>query len=274
MALIKHAQSDALVRDAIVLDLAQLGRQAEELIAHAKSRAGAVVEDAQRERRRLLSDAREVGRAEGFAEGMVKGLEEGRAKGVEEAREAHGATLTELARAWTDALDRFERERDDMLLKARTDVLALALAMGRRVTGRIVETDPGVVAEQIERILRLVANPTRLTLRVHPEDLQRANEELPALCARFTQATQAQLVPDETVSRGSCVARSDRGEIDASIETQLERIIDALLPAPPGIVPPERAPEPSADHAPSPAPEPGTEAPSPDPASPETEPGQ
>jgi len=259
MALIKHAQSDALVRDAIVLDLAQLGRQAEELIAHAEARAARVIADAQRERDRLLSDARETGRAQGHAEGHAKGLDEGRAQGLEEARASHNQALTELANNWAAALARFERDRDDLLLHARTDALALALEMGRRITGRIVETDPGVVAAQLERVLALVANPTRLVLRVHPDDLARAESELPALKARFDAATHAELVADPAVTRGSCVARSARGEIDASIETQLDRIAEALLPV--AGVEPSAAASALADNAIEPPPEPPPEPP-------------
>jgi len=41
----------------------------------------------------------------------------------------------------------------------------------------------------------------------------------------------ADLREDVAVGRGGCVVRSARGSIDATIETQLERIAATLLPA-------------------------------------------
>lgn len=249
MALIKNAQSESIVRDAIVLDLAQIGRQADELIALARRRAQQIVDDAAKERDRLLSDAREIGRAAGHEAGFAQGLAEGRAQGLDEARAEQRETLAKLSESWSAALDRFERDRDDLLLHARTEALALALAVARRVTGRIVEQDPAVVGAQMERVLGLVTRPSRLTLRIHSDDLARAHEELPALASKFSAARHAELVPDDTVTRGSVVARTDRGVIDASIETQLDRIADALLPnhdapaAPAAAEPHDDAPE-------------------------------
>jgi hypothetical protein len=79
-------------------------------------------------------------------------------------------------------------------------------------------------------VLELVGRPTRLVVRINPEDIERTKRDLPALAARFAGAAHAELLPDASLSRGSIVAATEAGEIDATIETQLDRIVESLLP--------------------------------------------
>lgn len=235
MALIKHAAAGALPRDAIVLNLAELSAQAAEITRQAQARAAAIVAEAQAERRRLLDTATAEGFAAGEKAGREKGLAEGREQGLTEARAAHTERLSALEARWAAALDRFDAAREPMLMHARADVLALALRMGERVTKRVVEVDSRVAAAQVRAVLEMIARPSRLTLRVHPDDLAEATREAAGLASRLASARHAEVVADDAVTRGSVVASSDRGTIDASIETQLERIVAALLPG--GVAP-------------------------------------
>jgi flagellar biosynthesis/type III secretory pathway protein FliH len=67
---------------------------------------------------------------------------------------------------------------------------------------------------------------------------------MPALLARFQSVRHVELAVDPAVGRGSCLARTRAqaagggaspggGEIDASIDDQLRRIAELLLPAAP-----------------------------------------
>lgn len=231
MALIKHAEARDLAREAIVLDLGDLARQGEQLRSRSKAEADAILANARAERDRLLAGAREEGRREGLelglAEGRRQGAEQGRAEALAEAK----ASLDAMVAAWTSALGSFEGQRDAMLLEARRDVLRLALKIAEKVTKRAIRLDPAVVKDQLAAVLSLVTKPTGLTIAVHPDDLARARETLPALCERLARGSHVELVADASLAPGSCVARTaGGGEIDASIDGQLDRIVEALLP--------------------------------------------
>lgn len=231
MAMIRSANMDAIARDAVVLDLGDLHRQGEALQAQARAKADAIVAQAEAERKRLISSAAEAGKAEGLA----RGLEEGRAKGAAEGKGAalaeHAKRLGELEAGWARALEQFELEREGMLLGARQDVLRLGVLIAEKVTKRVIEIDASVVASQIEAVLAMLAGPTRLSIAIHPADEAQARESLPRLLARLAPAAHAEVMTDASLAPGSCVARTaGGGSIDASIRTQLDRIIQALLP--------------------------------------------
>ncbi len=230
MALIKNANTTNLVRDAIVLDLGDLQRQAERIKSRARERADRVIAKARDERERLISGA--------YEEGLERGLEEGRAQGRAEGHEAGRAEILgeareefdHLSQTWTQALDAFAERREQLFLNARTEVIALALTIAAKIVKRVVEVDPLVVRDQMAAAMDLLRDQTRFVISVHPDDQKVAEEALPELIARLGGDPHARIVLDDTLQRGSCVVDTASGRIDAGVESQLEVIIDAISP--------------------------------------------
>ncbi len=231
MAMIRQADLEHAARDAIVLNLGDLVAQGEAITRGARAEAARILDAAACERSRLLADARQAGHAEGMAagrdEGRRAGLEEGRALGIAEARERLKALEVSLA----SALERFEARRDRLFEDAREGVLRLAIVAAEKITKRRLALDPSLVRDQVSAALDQIARPGRVVVRVHPDDEGLAGAVLPN--------TAAALRGDARLSRGSCVIEAEGGAADASIETQLARLAEALLPNPAGATPGE-----------------------------------
>ncbi len=231
MGMIRNKVAATLGREAVVLNLGDLAAQAEIMRARARAEADQIIAAAKAERERMIADAAEVGRGQGLAEGREQGRQEGAAVGREAALTEARAQLQKLESAWLATLAKFEAERDTMLVEARQDVIRLAALMGELATKRVLKIEPDRVLAQVESVLALLVKPTRLTLVIHPDDAAMLRDALPGLCAKYTAAMHVEIAGDSQLGRGSCIARTaPGGEIDASIKTQLERIVDALLP--------------------------------------------
>jgi flagellar assembly protein FliH len=230
MPLIKARNSDHIAKSALVLDLGDLKRQADEIIAQARREAEEILAAAQTEADQLVATAD----ARGFEIGRTRGLEEGRATGRVEgeaaARQEHDESIREVTSAWTATLERWEGEFGDMLVAAREDVLRFALAMARKIVLRVVETDPGVIDDQLAEALALLCGPRSVRVTVNPADRARVESALPALVERLGRSAHADLDEDPEVTRGGCVVRTDRGVIDARLETQLDRMVSTMIP--------------------------------------------
>lgn len=234
MAVLRQADAVRIARDAIVLDLGDLARQGEQVRARAKADAEGILTRAAAERQKMLAGARDEGLTLGLAEGRKKGMEEGRKEGAAAALVEQRGSLQKLEAAWSAALDDFIQQREGVLLEARQDVLRLAVMMGERITKRKIEVDPSVVVGQLEAALALLAHPTRLTMAVSPADEALAKEAMPGLMSRLPSAQHVDLVIDPALTQGSCIARTGAGGmIDASIPTQLDRMVAALMPPAP-----------------------------------------
>ncbi|MHC4946879.1 MAG: FliH/SctL family protein [Planctomycetota bacterium] len=230
MALIKSANSDRYVRDAIVLDFGDLNRQAERVVSDAQQAAAAVLAEARAEAETLRRDAQEAGRAAGREQGLAEGREAGRAEGRAEVLETLRPQVEQVVAAWREALGGWDRERRTMRLEARRDVLAFALAFAEKLTRRRIDTDERVVADQLAGALALVARPSAVEIRIHPDDRPIVEEVLGGILAGVDGAAEATVRDAPDMTRGGCIVSTAGGTVDASIETQVRRIVDTLLP--------------------------------------------
>jgi flagellar assembly protein FliH len=231
MALIRGASATAAAKDGVVLNLGDLARQGEAIVASAKKRAEAIVREAEGERARLIAGASEEGRKQGLIEGEKQGRATGEKLGREAAQKERAAALAGIEKSWTEALGAWEKAREAVTGEAREAVVRLALEIARRLVKRRIDTDPAGAVVQLEAALAMISRPTELTVSVHPHDRAVIEAALPTLAKRFAGARGVELVEDEGVGRAGCVLRSRGalgGEIDATIASQAQRIADAL----------------------------------------------
>lgn len=231
MPVIKSIHAAPIEAQATVLDLGDLQRQADAIVAGAAADAERILAEARGRADEIVARASETGRAEGHAEGLERGTAEGREAGRAEALAARSAEIDELLKGWTAALDWFDGEREEMLVAARADVLEFAFALARKIVFRAAATDPTVIEDQLAAALAHLTRPTGLHVRVHPDDRDRAALVLPGLVERLGAHGHVRLEDDDTITRGGCRIGTERGGVDATLERQLERIAETLLPA-------------------------------------------
>ncbi|MEL6328630.1 MAG: FliH/SctL family protein [Planctomycetota bacterium] len=230
--MVRRADAEQIARDALVLDLGDLARTGDDLRERARAEAASVVEEALRERARIIDGAHDEGFAKGLDEGLAKGQAAGEASGRERAYAESREKIDAVLGAWSKSFGEFEAARGDMLESARTDAVRLAVLLATKIVARVVEVDEGVAVEQLASALARLARRTALVIRVNPEDEASVREVLPALMQRFDRVEHAELRADPGVSRGGCVVGTDAsGEIDATIETKLERLAGELVPS-------------------------------------------
>jgi flagellar biosynthesis/type III secretory pathway protein FliH len=239
MALLKPANQSPLAREAIALDLGDLARQGRAIVDAARAEAERIAQAAREERERLVRGGADEGRAKGFAQGLEEGrqagMTEGRAAGLAERQ----SDLARLEAGLTNLLDTLAAERQAMADEARAGLLKLAVAIGERIARRTIAVDPAACRDAVAEAMALVMRPSRVRVLVNPLDAALVREALPGLASRFAAVEHAELVEDDTVERGGCVAElrggvggggGDGGIIDATIATKVARISEALVP--------------------------------------------
>lgn len=207
-------------------DLEQQGRrlleqahaQARQILAQAEAQARQV--EAQRARAGY-----EAGRQEGRAEGLQQIRQEARAQAVEQARDEIAA----LSGTLQAAMREFELSQRALLAAAEAGLIELALAVARRVCKLAAAATTDVAAANVRQLLEMVRHAGDAELRVHPTELERLRELAPALLQHAQRLEHLTFVGDEGVGRGGAVLRTRDGQVDARLETQLDRIAAALL---------------------------------------------
>jgi flagellar biosynthesis/type III secretory pathway protein FliH len=235
MPLLKEHNAGAVAHEAIVLDLGDLRKQAEQLKADARAEAERIVAEARAEAERLTADADQRGYEQGYERGHAEGVQAGRAAGREEAVAATSEQFNDLHRKWSAAIEPWEAGRAEMLDEVRHSLHAFAVLFAEKVAKRTPRVEPVAVVDQVEAALQQISRPADAKVRLHPEDRPLVEEAAPGLLREIENARRIELVEDAAVERGGCIVSYGRGRIDATIDGQLDRIVETLLPDRSGI---------------------------------------
>jgi type III secretion protein L len=178
--------------------LAAARAQSEVLLADARVRANALLAEAKREH------------DEGMRLGLAQGLEEAAAEWFSQAIEAGEARRRGLLR---------QSER-------LSDIVTMAV---ERVIAQ--EDRAALFRRSLHTISRLLNDAPLLTLRVAEADLDSARRAVDELVAQAGAAPPIEIAADAEMAVGGCRFESERGVVDASLQTQLEALRRAITRA-------------------------------------------
>lgn len=110
--------------------------------------------------------------------------------------------------------------RTEVLRRAESDTVRLAIEIARRVLHRELSVDPSALEALIKAALHKLEQQEVYRVRVHPE-IERIVRE----CLHETgRGAGIEVVNDPTQSRGGACFEISRGVLDASVDTQLREI--------------------------------------------------
>ena len=208
-----------------------LERELAERRAAAVAEAQRIIAEARHEARQQAVAIREQARREGFEQGR----REGREAIERQAREQIRQQTQQQWQAQLEALRRttleLEQRKHALLAEAETGLVELAMAIARRVCKRLAERDPQVALENVRTLLARVAHEHDVVITVSREQFELVRELAEPLLAELAGCEHVQWQMDASLPPGSCRITTRSGELDATIETQLERIAEALLGA-------------------------------------------
>jgi flagellar assembly protein FliH len=230
MALIKSSEARQLIKEAIVLDLGDVAHQAAQIRAAAEDRARRILTEAQTQAQQLTANAHQQGHAQGLEQGHKEGLAKGLELGRKQASAQAAAEFKTLQQSWLDAINQWNTDRHTLEVGAREAVLEFALRLAEKVVHRVIQVDASVIADQLAAAVSHVLSPTDLVVHICPDDRAMLEQAMPQLAAELPQMKHVRLVDDAGVARGGCVVNYGQGRIDATLDTQLRRIVEVLLP--------------------------------------------
>jgi flagellar assembly protein FliH len=155
-----------------------------------------------------LPRRQELGRREGRAEGEKTGAEMANAA-LQPMLDRFTATIAELA----SYRARFRRDSEPELLR-------LSLAVARKILRRELTVDPHSLLGILKAALETINQAEVLCIRTAPEDAAQLTGRL----ADLRLPDQVEVIADRTLPRGSILLDTKRGQIDASVQTQLAEI--------------------------------------------------
>jgi flagellar assembly protein FliH len=150
-------------------------------------------------------------RAAARADGLEAGLAEGRAEvaAALSALEAAHAEVVALRASTAEAVER--------------DAVELAVQLAEKIVAGTLDADPKRVLDVVRGALRRLSERRRVTVLVHPDDLELVRTAAEGFAGELGGIEHSEVQAERRLLRGGAVVRTDEGQVDASIETQLAR---------------------------------------------------
>lgn len=216
--------------------------EADRIVATAREEAGAVLSAAQEEavatKGRGEVQAREITAAASSdadklrqaarEEGLRTGLEQGKALGRTEALEALRQEFEGRIQQFEAILTSAQEERRKVLAGIESEVVALALAVARKVLVDELRTNPEVVVAVARQAISRASVRETLTVRVNPADAEVIRSHRPDLMTSAEGIRTLEVAEDPRVMPGGCVIETATGTVEARIERQIDEITKAL----------------------------------------------
>ena len=164
-------------------------------------------------------ELREQARNEGYAEGYNEGLEAGK----KESLERSSAEVAQL-KSLIDALDQPFKKTE---LVVSEYLLSLVLAVCKSVLRRELSADVEHIQNTLDHALELLSGErgdVRLTL--HPDDFNAVTDNW------SDDMGELKITSAPEITRGGCLIQRNDSLVDATIESQLSKIISDLSIAP------------------------------------------
>jgi flagellar assembly protein FliH len=172
-----------------------------------RDEARSLLEAAQAEAQQI----REQARAEGFEQGVQMG------------RNQAAAQTAPAAQALATALAEIDAERGRMADELEAAAVELGIEIAQKALAAALDADPARVVDVVRGALRCLVERERVTILVHPDDLELVRESVDSLVRQLGGIEHCEVQEERRVQRGGAIVRSTAGEIDGRIQTKLER---------------------------------------------------
>lgn len=181
--------------------LHQQKREAEDIVTKARKHASALEKEAYEK---------------GFAQGEKDGLELGDKKATKVVEQIE-KLLVEVTKLKGEMIRQYERE-----------ILEIIFFITEKVVHRKIRSDATIIRETISKAVQLATKKSRMILRVNPEDFDYVEQLKPEFFSEFREMKSIMVTSDRSITRGGCFIETPYGDVDARIETQLEKIYQCL----------------------------------------------
>jgi flagellar assembly protein FliH len=147
----------------------------------------------------------------------------GHAEGVATAQAMAEAQLRPALQALSEAVAQVESVRDVSAAAVERDAVELALQLAEKIVAGAIEVAPERVLAVVRGGLRRLVERRRVTILVNPEDLELVREATGGFIIGLGGIEHCEVQAERRVLRGGAIVRTEEGQIDATVETQLER---------------------------------------------------
>lgn len=199
--------------------IAEAEMAANEIIERAKNEATSIIVKAQKDAEKILEDAHvdvqnmyETARKDGYSEGYEKGYAEGKKASDELIEEAN-----EIKKSYL-------RERETVLSNIEKDVINIVMDLCEKIINKKLIEDEETIISLIVKGINSLNVKENLIIKVSKEDYDIVEMSKQKILAMANLVEDIQVRVDSTLAKGGCIIEGSQGNVDVSVNVQIEEM--------------------------------------------------
>ncbi len=193
------------------------------IIRNARQMYASIIEDANNEAKKIVE--------QGYAEieelkkeALEDAYRQGFDKGYKEAKEETQAVIEE-AKIIRDYLD----ERKGYIYReAEQEVVQIILDLSRKIIGDEIQQNKDLIISQIRLALEKCTYKNKATIKVSSEDYPNVLVNKGVIESLVEGVSEVEIIEDKFLKKGDCLVDTPSGEVNSSIDLQLEQLKKAF----------------------------------------------
>jgi flagellar assembly protein FliH len=213
----------------VVFNFDDLRQRGDDYVETVRKQVGEMLTNAEAEVATLRKAAHQLGFEEGQRDGLRNADEsiQQRARQIAEKTAADG--LATALPALKSVAESLAVERDRWIADWESTAVRLAAAIAERLLGCELRLKPELAREMIREALQLAIGAPRIRVHLHADDAALLGRQATEVVRALAACGEAEVVADNSLTRGGCLIETQHGQIDARIETVLDRLVAELL---------------------------------------------
>jgi flagellar assembly protein FliH len=194
-------------------ELEQLNKEKEDQILSIKAAIEKEKESWEEEKKKLMAQAKK----EGYEAGFINGREESTKEFSSLIEQANTITASAL------------QDYNKTIEKSEETILDLAIRTAGKVMKQKIEEDPASFLPIVKSAIKELKDQRVITIYLHPDNYQTVMEQKDELIQILEDEMKLSIYAKENLAVNGCLIHHQFGQIDASVDTQLEQIRKALF---------------------------------------------
>jgi flagellar assembly protein FliH len=157
--------------------------------------------------------------------------EQARAEGFEAGRAEALAALGPALAALQQAAEAIVAQQAAVTEELERRAVELGLALAQKVLAGALSVEPERVLDAVQGALRGIVERERIIVLVNPDDMELVRASMEDVRNSLGGIEHCEVQSERRVARGGCIVRTPVGDVDARVETKLERAREVVASA-------------------------------------------
>ena len=175
------------------------------------------------EEKKILEEEKKKFEEKGYKEGYEKGYREGFEKGLKDSNEK----IQEMAEQYKQTLEKLNKLREKIYEEAQSEMILIVKEALKKIVSAEIKSSEEFILNVIKETTKSIVETKKIVIKVSPEDYSFLTENKEKL-ESLVSGQEVELVEDPGITRGGCIIQTDMGEIDSTVETKLEEVLNIL----------------------------------------------